>query len=260
MRFLITFAVEAEFAPWRARRSFLRRGLENSTWQPGADLYTASIGSAEVSVLLIGMGRESTLRALKTVALDAYHVCISTGLAGALDTALRSGEIVAGCSSGIARGERRIESDGELLDCAVACGARPVDRFLTSETIVASGREKRALGAFGNAVEMESFHVLDAARGAGVPALALRAISDTLAEDLPLDFQRVLDSRGRVRIGRLLIELALHPQRIPGLVRFGRQSRSAARALAGFLDRYIPALAESGHGVSKANVEEVSAT
>ncbi|MBZ5702853.1 MAG: hypothetical protein LAN84_13525 [Acidobacteriia bacterium] len=260
MRVLVTFAVAAEFAPWRARHAFLRPRPQASQRQPDCALFTATIAAAEVGVLLTGMGRESALRAMNSVALDSYDLCISTGLAGALDAAWRPGEIAAGRSVALAGGPRRLPSDGGLLDCAVSCGARPVDLFLTSETIAATGGEKQALGAFGNIVEMESFHVLEAAGAARVPAVALRAISDTLTEDLPLDFQRVLDSRGRVRVGRMMAELALHPQRIPALVRFGRQSRSAAESLADFLDRYVPALAGGWHRLSAAGVEEVSAT
>lgn len=260
MRVLVTFAVETEFAPWRARHAFLCREPQDSHRQAKCGLYTAAIDVAEVMVLLTGMGRESAVRAMKSVALDSCDVCISTGLAGALDAALRPGEIAAGRSAGVAGGERQMPSDGGLLDCAVSCGARPVDLFLTSETIAATGREKQALGAFGNIVEMESFHVLEAASAAHVPAVTLRAISDTLAEDLPIDFHRVLDSRGHVRIGRMMAELARHPQHIPALIRFGRQSRSASESLADFLDRYVPAVAGGRHRVSKASVEEVSAT
>jgi adenosylhomocysteine nucleosidase len=92
-------------------------------------------------------------------------------------------------------------------------------------------------------VEMESFELLRAASARGIPAVAVRAISDTVDEDLPLDMNQVFTEAGQVSIPRVLGQVARRPQALPGLVRLGRQSQDAAESLARFLDAYLPVLA-----------------
>jgi hypothetical protein len=46
-----------------------------------------------------------------------------------------------------------------------------------------------------------------------------------------------------VSIPRVLGQVALKPQSLPGLIRLGRNSRIAAQSLAHFLDSYVVALA-----------------
>ncbi|HZC66366.1 MAG TPA: hypothetical protein VE545_07315, partial [Candidatus Dormibacteraeota bacterium] len=112
------------------------------------------------------------------------------------------------------------------------------------EAIVATSLEKESLASTASVVEMESTHVLAAAQNRQIPAVAVRAISDIAEEDLPLDFNKIVDERGHLKVGGLLKEVALHPYRLPLLIRFGQHSRAAAVSLANFLDRYIPALGE----------------
>ena len=116
------------------------------------------------------------------------------------------------------------------------------------------------MASSGDVVEMESYFVLRAAAGAHVPAVAVRAISDAVEEDLPMDFNRVLDSQGAVRMRRLVGELAREPRRISGLVRFGMRSRRAAHALADFLDRYLLALDHDWKSAESIALREVAAT
>ena len=105
--------------------------------------------------------------------------------------------------------------------------------------------EKQHLGASADAVEMESFGVLGAAQEKGIPAVAIRVISDTVDEDLPLDMNEVLTDAGQVSIPRVLGQVVLHPGALPGLVRLGQNSKRAATALCEFLDRYVARLAEA---------------
>jgi adenosylhomocysteine nucleosidase len=107
---------------------------------------------------------------------------------------------------------------------------------------------------------MESGYILAAAEQAHVPCVAVRAISDAADEDLPVDFARILDSHGHLKMGGLLKEVGLSPYRIPLLIQFGRQSRAAGKSLADFLDRYVSALSENRARAAAPKVEEVSAT
>jgi adenosylhomocysteine nucleosidase len=260
MRILLTFAVEAEFAPWRSRHPFVPYEFDDGGKRRDFDLYRANINSNEVTVLLTGMGGENASNAMRTIHLELTDVCIATGLAGALDPSLKPGTMVAGKRCEALSQDLKAASDRDLVDFALAAGARAMDLFLTSEAILATAKEKQSLSTSWSVVDMESAHVLAAASRLKVPVVAIRAISDAADEDLPVDFQQILDSRGRVRVRRLLKELAWHPHRLPLLVRFGRQSRAAAWSLADFLDRYIPLIEAKWHGVCTRGIEEVSAT
>jgi adenosylhomocysteine nucleosidase len=173
---------------------------------------------------------------------------------------LKPGDIVAAHSAETLAQTVKSASDPSLVDLAVASGAKPVNVFLTSEKIVATAEEKESLGQKGSVVEMETTHILAAAMRRQVPCVAVRAISDAADEDLPVDFARILDSHGHLKMGGLLKEVGLSPYRIPLLVQFGRQSRAAAKSLADFLDRCIPAISENWARHAHPKIEEVSAT
>lgn len=260
MRILVTFAVEAEFAPWRSRHPFVPYEFDDAGKRREFDLYRANIGSNEITVLLTGMGGQNAFNAMRTIPLELTDVCISTGLAGALGSSLKPGNIVAGRRCEAPSRVLKTSSDTALLNVALAAGARPVDVFLTAETILVAAAEKQSLSTSGSVVEMESASILAAASEHRIPVIAVRAISDAADEDLPVDFRQIVDSRGHVRLAPLLKELALHPHRLPLLVQFGRQSRAAAVSLADFLDKYIPLIAAKWPGFCASDVEEVSAT
>ena len=151
-------------------------------------------------------------------------------------------------------------SDAALLDLAVRSGAKAVNVSLTSQSIVATAEEKEELGRKGSIVEMETTHVLRSAVERRVPCVAVRAISDAADEDLPVDFARILDSHGHLKMGGLLKEIGFSPYRIPLLLQFARQSRAAGKSLADFLDRYIPTISANWTKVAHPRIEEVSAT
>jgi adenosylhomocysteine nucleosidase len=259
MRFLTTFAIDAEFNPWKSRHPFVPYEYDNSGRKREFDMYRANIGPHEVTVLLTGMGPASATKAMKIIPPETYDAWVSTGLAGALDSELLLSTTVVARKVISQDAALQIAGDPDFVNAAVACGAVAVDAFLTTETIVATSLEKESLASTGNVVEMESTYILDAAQLRKIPAVAVRAVSDIAEEDLPLDFGKIADVRGHVKVGSLLKELALHPYRLPLLIRFGRHSRAAAVALADFLDRYIPALAEASRRAALTNGWAVSA-
>jgi adenosylhomocysteine nucleosidase len=245
MRFLITFAIDAEFNPWKSRHPFVLYEYDNGGRKRDFDMYRANIGAHEVTVLLTGMGAQSASKAMQIIPPEMHDAWISTGLAGALDGELPLSATVVARTAMTRDESLHVLSDADFVSVATACGATAVTTFLTSETIIATSLEKESLASTASVVEMESTHVLAAAQDRQIPAVAVRAISDIAEEDLPLDFSKIADERGRVKIIGLLKELARHPYRLPLLIRFGQHSRAAAISLANFLDRYIPALGEN---------------
>lgn len=237
MKVFVTFAMDFEFTPWRNLRPFQQTSLGQRI------VHTATVESAEICVAVTGVGSRNAERVSRAVCDGSTDICISSGLAGALSPRNVVGDVLAADRIVLADGSAPLRSDARLLDLAANCGAKRVGAFLTSETPVATLAEKRRLVALADAVEMESRSVIAAAQGRGIPAVAIRAVSDAADEDLPLDFARVVGPTGHVSIPKLLVQLVAKPHRIPGLIRLGRSSRRAAIRLAEFLDAYVAALA-----------------
>lgn len=249
MRILVTFALADEFAPWRAMRKF-----ESQKWGL-TDAYLAQIGEAEVAVMLTGVGmRPVGFEFLSEVWNDSNtsRICVSSGLAGALRPEFEIGQVLAARSVGAEafedgltdQTERSISSSASLVSFAADCGATVAGRFYTSGRVISRAEEKRQLARASDAVEMESYGILRAAAKDGIPAVAIRAISDTANEDLPLDMTGIFTEEGRVSVPRVIGQAALHPASIPGLVKLGKQSRIAAESLARFLDQYVVIVAD----------------
>jgi nucleoside phosphorylase len=260
MRILVTFAIKAEFSQWSSRHPFVPYEFENWERRREFDLFKANIGPNEVTVLLTGIGGENAAKSMLTIPVEIHDVCISSGLAGSLDTTLKPGDVVVAHTTETLNQGYQATSEAALFDLAVTYGAKAVNVSLTSEKIVATAVAKEDLSQKGSVVEMESTYILAAAAQRNVPAVMVRAISDAADEDLPVDFGRILDSHGHLKMGGLLKEVGLSPYRIPLLIQFGRQSRAAGKSLADFLDRYVHAISQNWTRVSAAKVEEVSAT
>jgi adenosylhomocysteine nucleosidase len=244
MKIVVTFALENEFAPWRAMHEF-RAGK----WGD-ADVFHAQIGTAEVGVILTGAGpKQAHLEAAKILGSDpdSIKLCVSSGLAGALKPEYQVGQVLAARSvrteAELTDANSNPQSSAPLLSFAAECSATVVDRFYSAERVVGRAEEKRHLGEHSDAVEMESFEILLQSAAYGIPAIAVRAISDGVGDDLPLDMNRIFTDEGQVSIPRVLGQVALHPTSVPDLVRLGQNSKVAADALARFLDKFIATVA-----------------
>lgn len=244
MRVLVTFAVDAEFAPWRKGHDFRQTQSSGK-----AKLFSATIFGAEVIVGLTGIGPEAAAsRICDFTWCEDYDLFISSGFAGALRADYQIGDVltareVVADENRAKKLGRRIFSTQRLLKIAEECGSRPVDRFYSSPFTVRMASEKESLSDAGDAVEMESFEILAEAFVWIREGVAIRAVSDTADEDLPLDFDQVVTDEGDLSVARLAGQIIRNPTTIPGLVRLGKRSGEAAKRLADFLDRYIAALA-----------------
>jgi adenosylhomocysteine nucleosidase len=240
MRILVTFAVDAEFAPWRKVRRFVKQT------DGSAEYFAARIGDANVNVVLTGVGGKSAWLETTRIVWDGdIDICVSSGLAGALRAEHQLGDILAAKEVQAIGWKRVVASDAKLIQLAQEHGARAVGSFYSADRVIGSASEKRELGRVADAVEMESGEVLHEASAFGAKVIAIRGISDAFDEDLPLDFNRVMTSAGEVSIPKVLGEVVRHPLSAPALVRFGKQSRMAAEKLGAFLDRYLEGVVSS---------------
>ncbi|MGA3189435.1 MAG: hypothetical protein ABSF22_20210 [Bryobacteraceae bacterium] len=143
---------------------------------------------------------------------------INTGFCGALDPALRVGDVVVWgdvpCASGFVKGE-----------------------ISSSDRVVVTAAEKHALrektGAI--AAEMEAGAVKKTADRWGVPFYCVRAVSDTANEDMPLDFNLYRDSAGRFSLPKIALAAISRPfTRIPALRRLESNCNVASESLGAF--------------------------
>jgi len=238
-RVVVTFALYSEFASWRRPGGFSKQTFQQ------VPIYRAQIGRADVQVVFVGVGCRREPNALRTLLIGS-DVCIASGLAGGLTRQHRVGDVLV--AAAVMQGNaQELSSDRELVQLAEQCGARRVAHFFTSAAIVNSLQDKTRLGANADAVEMETFHVFRQAAEIGVPAVAIRAISDASDSTIPIDFNRCIGAEGEMDWLPAVCEAARRPLQIPRLIQFGAQSSRAARNLTQFLNRYISAAVSVGN-------------
>jgi len=244
MKVLVTFAVEAEFAPWRKLRPF--RSIDYD----GLRLWRADAGSAEITALVTGVGAEAAAQAMglmMKMADESQHfdICISSGLAGALAASLAPGDVIApqliiAESQHADLPSEELKVDSDLRRQALEGGAIAADCLLTTDQVLVKASQKSCCSSRAQSVDMESFEIVKEARAWGARSVVVRAISDSAQEDLPINFNQTLSNRHQISIRKVLLELAKHPLALPALLRFGRQSLLAAERLTMFAGRNRP--------------------
>jgi nucleoside phosphorylase len=246
MRVLVTFAVDAEFAPWRKLRKFRFIDFD------GLRLWRSDAGDTEITALVTGMGTQAAAQAMDLMMRLAdqnqtFDICISSGLAGALHESLSPGDIIA---PELLISERRyadlrsdqIIVDPELRRQALKGGARVADCLLTVDRVLVKQSHKRSCASRAQSVDMESFEIVKEACAWGARSVVVRAISDSAKEDLPINFNLTLTKDHQVSVAKVMVQLAKNPLVLPALVRFGRQSKKAAAVLAEFMEGYVQKL------------------
>ena len=146
---------------------------------------------------------------------------ISTGFCGALDPALRLGDVV-------------VSADATVTSPLpfVRGPLHSVDRVAVT---AAEKRELRSLSGAA-AVEMEAAAVEQKAREWGIPFSYIRVVSDTAHGDLPLDFNHYRDAQGNFSRTRIALAALARPFSVlPELLAFDRQCQRAAHSLGDFL-------------------------
>jgi nucleoside phosphorylase len=245
MRILVTFAVEAEFAPWRKRHDLVPISMPTPIGLQSYSFYRGTVFENDVDVLLTGIGWDENKGGnrsrfvLRELLRNKPDMCISSGLAGGLRGDLRCGDIVAAAEVLLRTGGDTFHSNANLLALAKDAGARIGMKQITETHIVCEASAKSALSNFGDFVDMEGYHILQIVSGTRIPAISVRAISDTRDMNLPPEIGKVVGREGNVQAIPLLRLIMKRPAQIRSLVSFGVHSRYAAMGLADFLDRFL---------------------
>jgi len=234
------------------KREFLRIRPEFSIREGNrSHTYHYEAGQCDnVRVLLIrtGMGPSNARHAAEHV-LEAFplHAVIITGFACALKPA-SIGDLIIGDQT-FRLGDttpHTFSSDPMLMDYAEQSQRHtgiPSLRgtVVTADRMIWKAEEKREIAVSNKAagLDMESAEIAKVATVHGTPCLIVRAASDLLDEDLPVDFNLF---NSPVGILRGVASLMRHPTRCMALYRLKEQTDLAASHLRLFLNNFIPLL------------------
>ena len=178
---------------------------------------------------------------------------ISTGFAGALDTG-PIGSVLIGkevfwelpSTSHVSLTPQRIVCHPDWVQSALSLswiGQEPLrtGRFVTVDRVlihsVAKHRLKGSTGAVG--VDMESAAIGEVAQGHGLSFLIVRAISDGVNEDLPVDFNLFLKPSGWFSG---VMHIMTTPRSWKGFLDLYRHSKQASLQLTKFFEEFFSAV------------------
>ncbi len=200
-RLLLTFAVKEESRPFEKLL-------------PSFD---------DVAVLITGIGPTNAEKAIRnSLAAKPPGLVLTCGFAGALNPELTVGRVIF-CA----------DDPFRLTQGLLAAGARAA-KFHCAERVVVSAVEKRGMwqSTHADAVEMESGVIRAICRQQGIPSATVRVVSDGADEDLPLDFNRLLNADRNLSYRRLALALLASPGKVRGLLQLRKQTKAAAERLA----------------------------
>lgn len=238
---IITAALPMEIAGIRRLGNFTKAALRG-----GQEYYRGDVRGKDAALFVSGIGEalayETAKAACGALQPKAY---ISIGLSAALKERLRPGDVVVGESVISPDGRNVFDAGAGLLSAArAALNDTALFAPVTASRRVAwRSTDKRLIAAHcpAAALDMETLGAARACSEAGVPFLAVRVISDSLDEDLPVDFNRYAKGGG-MDWPRFLFHILTHPGVIPPLMRLGRQSRLAAKNLSSAVDKVFARL------------------
>src|SRR5467141_2617724 len=179
MRILVTFAVQAEFAPWRKLREFKKRPVEKGPTLQRVSSSRTTFGDNDVEVLLTGIGNAAcgvTLAKNSFLRDGKPDLVISSGLAGALKEGLKPGELIVPRKARTLRNDSNADSDSVFRERAIQQGALPIKTLITVDRIVPTAEEKARLAFFGEAVDMESAIIMSHFAAANVVFLPIPGV------------------------------------------------------------------------------------
>ncbi len=216
----------------------------------------AAILSREGVLAIPGGGGSARLEAALEAAAPGATMILSCGIGGALDPALKAGDVVlhlppfvssevekqaTSAAQGVSMS--RLRSTEPSLDTngwgdwgAQLTRDLPqahLGGIIGQDHIAATIAEKAALHAATGAlaVDMESHIAARVAARHGLPFAAIRTISDTAAETLPPAALVGMNPDGSMALGKVLLSLARNPAQLPALIRTGRSAEAAFQAL-----------------------------
>ncbi len=216
----------------------------------GARVAIGQRGPCRLWLVQAGVGiakaRAASFRMMDSRPLD---LAVSSGFACAL-TSAAIGDLLIGTEVIMRGSAPTVPESAKAMACAQrpsAVAARAAQeaglparsgRFVTVPRVLWRAGEKRQVAADTGAIgmDMESAAVGGAAAERKVPFLVVRAVSDLLDEDLPLDFNLFLGLGGWARGA---VACLARPSALVGLARLRAQAALASARLTSFYERFL---------------------
>ncbi|MDP1558975.1 MAG: phosphorylase [Nitrosomonas sp.] len=194
----------------------------------------AGLGNDSV-IWLCGMGHSAAREAATGMQAGGVTALVSFGVAGALDSSLRPGDLVL---------PQWIHTDGQVQSVDLDWRDRLKQRLpsdlsvvggtlVTSREVLTTQAAKRELAETTGAcaVDMESGAIAEVAASAGIPFLAIRAITDPFEFSPPAALLNAVRPDGTVYGLRLLKLLLWQSVSVSTLLRLGKGMRAACGTL-----------------------------
>jgi nucleoside phosphorylase len=182
-------------------------------------------------LLADGMGMRAATRACAEIQQpESLTAIVSIGYCGATNDRWKTGDVLAAT-------EVRRASTAERYPCVVPTlrddAQPPQGVLLTVDRIVRFAADKHRIGEDGvDAVEMEAAAVARFANENGVPFAALKAVSDTVHEDMPVNFSKAQRPDGTLRMTSVLAQAVARPlTSLPALRRLEKAARLCSQRL-----------------------------
>ncbi len=230
--------LKAEIAPLvRRLRAKRRHRLGAVRWCEG------TLRGRRLAVATTGDGQRAAATLDALLDLVGVRQLIIVGVAGALSPSLLVGTLVVGDDVRSRAGPAPRPCPSLVSRAASLPGAR-AGTLISDRRIATTPGEKEALwhahGAPGPAaVDLETADLAHVVARHGVSYVAIRAISDTAEETLPIDFNRWADATGHVRQGAVAWEAIKHPRLVPPLLNLRQRVNDGAERLAGLIEMLL---------------------
>jgi len=239
------------FAATRWERQAIQHVLLIDSIQRGAEYcrVVGRRGRCHVCLIQTGIGPANADAVCRAVFKDqALDMAISSGLACAL-TASSIGELFIGTdvlamrSEGAKKMKVQVVCNRTLTDMALRAAQAEglpaqAGRFVSLPHIIWRGEDKRRIAAETGAValDMESAAIGAMAAEHRMPFVVIRAASDLLDEDLPMDFNLFLEPADWWKGAWAC---ALRPTSLLGLRRMRTQMRTASQRITTVFERFL---------------------
>ena len=197
----------------------------------------ACLEGAGASVRL-GVSGASAARAeaeAEAMAEAGVRGLLSFGVSGALAPDLRSGDLLIADEVVVRDGEAWRADEAWRAGLRTMAPNARMAKLLGSDELISTVGAKAALYAASGAVavDMETHAVARAAAKHGLPFAALRAVADEAGGAIPQAASHGVAPDGGTRALAVVGAMMLRPQDIPGVLRLGRESALALKALRG---------------------------
>lgn len=182
----------------------------------------AQFGFQNAEKVICGMGKENAARSISEILSRRQpSFVITSGFAGGLNQELQNGDVVGDWDSGF-----------PLSPALEKNGVKRVS-FYCADRVAITREEKSSLrnDTGMDAVEMESGVIREICRSKNIPSATVRVVSDGAGDDLPLDFNQLMNADHTMNFFKLAGALIKSPLKIPKLIQFSGKVKFAAKEL-----------------------------